>query len=230
MTRIINGFLVLVSCATLSMLANANTPSKSDPARQDPYQIIQETTEQVLAIVKDSKDYYESDPEKFNTQITQVLDSVIDFESFTRGVMGTYASGQRYKSLKSEKEKAEFRERFHRFTAVFKQEIINTYASHLADFNGGEVDTLPPRKGDNLSSGSVTVMQSISNGSGKPYLVQYRMRRNKAGEWKLQNLIVEGINLGLTYRSQFTEATNKYGGDIDKVIDNWTVSPQQLKK
>ena len=85
---------------------------------------------------------------------------------------------------------------------------------------------MPPKKGDDLTTGSATVMQNIFNGSGKSYVVQYTMRRNKAGEWKLHNLIIEGINLGLTYRSQFSAAAEKYHGDVDKVIANWTVEPE----
>ena len=47
-----------------------------------------------------------------------------------------------------------------------------------------------------------------------------------AGDWRVRNVIVNGINLGLTYRNQFAEAlrspANK--GDIDKVIAGWTTA------
>ena len=35
--------------------------------------------------------------------------------------------------------------------------------------------------------------------------------------------ILNGVNMGLTYRNQFNGAMNdpKYGGDMDKVIDSW---------
>ena len=39
------------------------------------------------------------------------------------------------------------------------------------------------------------------------------------------NIIVNGVNIGLTYRSQFASAVQdqKYGGDLDKVIDAWAL-------
>jgi phospholipid transport system substrate-binding protein len=154
------------------------------------------------------------------------MEKVIDFDEFARGVMGSHASGQRYKALSTEAEKAAFRERIQRFSTTFKQGLIDTYATSLLNFKGEKIETLPPRKGDDLSTGSATVMQNIFNNSGKPYVVQYSMRRNKAGEWKLQNLIIEGINIGLTYRSQFAASADKYKGDLDKVIANWDVKPE----
>jgi len=219
MNQLLKRFLLACTlCSSANvMLANAHT--------QDPYQVVQQTTEHVLAIVKEAKVYSAKDPKRFNTEVTAVMDKVIDFDDFARSVMGTYASGQRYKALTSEDEKAAFRERITRFSATFKQGLVDTYASSLLNFNGEKFETLPPKKGDDLSTGSATVMQNIFNGSGKSYVVQYSMRRNKAGEWKLHNLIIEGINLGLTYRSQFSAAAEKYHGDLDKVIANWSVEP-----
>jgi len=44
----------------------------------------------------------------------------------------------------------------------------------------------------------------------------------------LRNVIIEGLNLGLIYQNQFTTAVATYDGDIDKVIDNWTVAPREV--
>jgi phospholipid transport system substrate-binding protein len=59
---------------------------------------------------------------------------------------------------------------------------------------------------------------------GKVYVVVYRMRRGKEETWRMQNLVVEGINIGLNYKSQFTAAMKdpQWGGDMDAVIDAWT--------
>lgn len=230
MNQLLKHFLMVCTlCSSVCIsLANAQAqdPSLQAPHLQDPYQVVQQTTEQVLAIVKDAKGYSAKDPKRFNTEVTTVMDKVIDFDDFARSVMGTYASGQRYKALTSEADKAAFRERIQRFSSTFKQGLIDTYASSLLSFNGEKVATLPPKKGDDLATGSATVMQNIFNGAGRSYVVQYSMRRNKTGEWKLHNLIIEGINLGLTYRSQFAAAAEKYHGDLDKVIANWTVEPE----
>jgi len=195
------------------------------PAQDDPYKVVEHTTEQVLEIIKGAKADYKKDPQKFNQQVTVLLEEVIDFDKFARGVMGRYASGQHYQSLESEAEKTAFKQQVKNFSATFKRGIVDTYAKGLFDFNGQNIKTMPSRKGDDVKSGAVTVMQKIYNASGKPYVIQYSMRRNKSGEWKLNNLIVEGINLGLTYRNQFAVSADRYKGDIDQVIANWQVEP-----
>lgn len=197
----------------------------ADPAHNDPYQVVQHTTEQVLDIIKGAKSDYKKDPQRFNQQVTVLLEEVIDFDKFARGVMGRYASGQHYKSLESEAEKTAFKQQVKSFSATFRRGIVDTYAKGLFDFNGQNIKTMPSRKGDDMESGAVTVMQNIYNAAGKPYVIQYSMRRNKSGEWKLNNLIVEGINFGLTYRNQFAVSADHYKGDIDKVIANWQVEP-----
>ncbi len=220
MMRMANRVIFGLLLSGAALIAHANAPA------QDPYQIVQQTTERVLAIVKEAKGYADKEPDRFNKQVTGVLDEVVDFDAFARGVMGTYASAQRYQALTSEQEKAAFRERIQRFSSTFKQGLVQTYARGLLKFNGEKIETLPPRKGDDAATGSVAVVQNIYGAADKPYVVQYSMRRNKAGEWKLQNVIIEGINLGQTYRSQFASAADQYHGDLEQVIANWHVEPQ----
>lgn len=199
------------------------TIASADTQPDEPRQVVQKTTEQVLVIIKNAKNYSTTEPDRFNAEITPTLEKVIDFDDFARSVMGVYASGKLYKALTSDTDKAAFRERIQRFSATFKHSLINTYASSMLKFNGETVTTLPLQKNDDLTDGMATVIQHIVNGTDKPYVVQYSMRKNKEGEWKVRNLIIEGINIGLTYRSQFAAAVEKYQGDLDKVIANWTI-------
>ena len=57
---------------------------------------------------------------------------------------------------------------------------------------------------------------------GKTYVVVYDMRR-KEETWRLVNVSIEGINVGLNFKSQFDSAMKgpKYGRDLDRVIDAW---------
>ncbi|MEJ2090173.1 MAG: ABC transporter substrate-binding protein, partial [Gammaproteobacteria bacterium] len=77
----------------------------------------------------------------------------------------------------------------------------------------------PPRRPDRAS-----VKQEVRSG-GDVYPVVYSMALED-GEWRLRNIIINGINMGLTYRNQFASAVNdpKYGGDMDRVIDGWIAS------
>lgn len=194
-------------------------------AALQPHQVVQKTTEQVLAIVNEERARYDSDPEHFHQRIEAAMEPAIDFDGFARGVMGRYASAQRYQALKTDAERAEFRAQVERFAATFKRGVIETYAKGLFKFNGERIETLPGKPGP---GGSVTVKQQIYGGAQKPYLVQYTMRQDRDGSWKARNVVVEGINLGQTYRNQFASAMQQNKGDIDRVIDGWRVEPKAV--
>jgi len=46
---------------------------------------------------------------------------------------------------------------------------------------------------------------------------------NNEKRWLLRNVIINGINIGLQFRSQFNAYMQKYRGDIDLVIENWSL-------
>ena len=67
------------------------------------------------------------------------------------------------------------------------------------------------------------VKMEITVPSGEVYPVVYQMRQSKSGKWRIINLVVNGVNMGFTFRSQFSSAMSdrRYGGDLDKVIEAW---------
>jgi phospholipid transport system substrate-binding protein len=223
--------LILAACAApvawaqapAAQGATAAAAAQPAAAQNDPYKMVEQTTQQVLAIIAEAKGYYDKEPERFHQQVDTVMGVVVDFDSFARGVMGPYANLQR---LPTDAEKAQRREQIARFATSFRHGLIETYAKGLLKFNGQRIETLPPRRGDDLAGNSVSVVQNIYGNGDKPYIVQYSMRKNAAGVWKVSNVIIEGINLGQTYRSQFASAADQNRGDVDKVIAGWKVEPQ----
>ena len=62
-------------------------------------------------------------------------------------------------------------------------------------------------------------MQVKAN-DGQLYTATYTMTQID-GQWKVRNVIVEGINIGLLFRDQFAQAMKANRNDLDAVIDNW---------
>ena len=86
--RLVLGFSML--CCSVAALA-------SESAKPTP--IIESTTSQIMAIVAEAPGYFDSDPDRFYAEIGAVLDETIDWRGFAKGVMGQYASNERYRSL-----------------------------------------------------------------------------------------------------------------------------------
>ncbi|WP_019529758.1 MlaC/ttg2D family ABC transporter substrate-binding protein [Dasania marina] len=188
------------------------------------HQTVEQTTDKVLSLIDDANGYFESDPQRFYREIESILDAVVDFDSFSRGVMGPYATREYYKQLGSNKAKDAFKGQVRRFAGVFKQGLVQTYAKGLLAFGGTRTEVVPPAADDG-NDGSTTVLQKIYGSAEKPYEVHYKMRQDRDGSWKIRNVTIEAVNLGLVYQGQFISAAKRYQGDLDKVIDNWSVKP-----
>ena len=215
----------IVSLWTVTASAQAtNAQATKAPTQPSADEVVKATTDRVMKIVIDARVYYGTDPDRFYREMEAVLAEVIDFNSFARSVMGPYASKKQYMTLKTDKERAAFKARINRFADIFKDGLVQTYAKGLLAYSGNKITVLPLAKGA-ATEGSVTVTQHIYGESEKPFVLQYKMRKNRAGEWKLRNLTIEAINLGRIYQSQFGSAVKQYKGDLDAVIDNWTLDP-----
>ncbi|WP_101757606.1 phospholipid-binding protein MlaC [Oceanicoccus sp. KOV_DT_Chl] len=214
----------LLGLAVVALATSAGWLQAEEKADLTAHQVVQATTDRVMKIIVEAQVYYDKEPQRFYDEIEGVLSDVVDFNSFARGVMGPYASKQAYMALKTGAEKEAFKQRMVRFSSTFKDGLVQTYAKGLLAFNGNKIEVLPAAS-DVEGEGSVTVIQHIHGDAEKPYEVQYKMRQNSKGDWKLRNVTIEAINLGKVYQSQFSSAVRQYQGDIDKVIDNWSVEP-----
>lgn len=195
-------------------------PSVAEEAGQSAYDVIQETTDQIMVVVEAATEYADDDPERYFQELQTVLDEVVDFAYFSRSVMGPYATRKRYQSLSAEGKK-ELRVQVDRFTQVMRQGLVRTYGKGLLAFGGSRVEIKRPDIIDGASD-RAEVTQLIYSDAPEPYVIEYQMRRDKSGSWRLRNMIVETINLGVIYRNQFQAAARDAEGDLNHVIDNWT--------
>ena len=187
-----------------------------------PTPIIESTTSQIMAIVGEAPDYFDTDPDRFYNEIAAVLDKTIDWRGFAKGVMGDYASNARYRSLDDVGREA-LREQLQLFTDVIKSGLIRTYAKGLLAFSGSKFEIIDDEAIDpNARSASIT--QLVYGSGERTYTVRYQMGRSRDGGWRLRNLIVADINLGQIYQNQFAAAAKSADGDVAKVVAEWNIS------
>ena len=60
--------------------------------------------------------------------------------------------------------------------------------------------------------------------STKVYPATYDMYQKDDGEWKLINIVINGVNLGITFRNQFYSLMEKEENNLDLVIEKWAFS------
>ena len=183
--------------------------------------LVKAATDEVMAVVRDAEDYAEEDPERYYSEVMAVLDPVVDFRGFARGVMGPYATRDRYRSL-DEAGREKLRDQLDKFTEVMRDGLVRTYSKGLLAFGGSRIE-LTDEGDEAAGERRATVRQLIYSEQTEPYVVLYQMGKDRSGAWKLRNMIIESVNLGEVYRSQFEASARRLEGDLDAVIDSWTV-------
>jgi phospholipid transport system substrate-binding protein len=192
--------LLLAAC-----IAAAATPTQPRSAVQS----IQQTVDSLLQVIREGKGYFDTDPDRFYQAVENVLDPVIDFNTFSRGVMALY-----YK-------RATPAQRQH-FEENFRSALIHTYGKALLSYGDEKVEVLPDDRPQTQPDRD-SVKTEITSKEGKIYPVVYSMRLGKDDVWRVYNLIINGINIGLTYRNQFASSMKspQHRGNLDAVIANW---------
>ena len=199
--------------------------------KRTPHERIELATTDLLTLIADAKGYFDNDPERFYRELSDILNPLVDFKSFTRSVMGDYGTRAYYQSLnKSQRE--QYKKDYHRFVMRFQEGLINTYGKGLLAFNGQKIVVEPATEEGlaNVAAGnSVDVIQHIQ-GSEKNFTATYKMSPNKKGVWLLRNVSIGSINVGQLYRNQFAAAMDKNKGDFSAVIDAWVVEAKDLEE
>ncbi|GAB3114887.1 ABC transporter substrate-binding protein [Aestuariicella hydrocarbonica] len=188
--------------------------------RDNPEQMLIQATDQLLDTSKAAREYAMQDPQRYYRQVAEIIEQVIDKEYFARGVMATYASQRQYQALKTDAEKQAFKARVTRFADILQTVLIEKYADALLTFKGDRIDVKAIATSTSHAKKS-SLLQTIYDKGGATYKVQYNLHQKSDSLWLINNVIIEGINMGSTYRTQFAEAVENNRGDVDYVIEHW---------
>ena len=216
----LTGWLHLLLLAVAASATVHSGVSAAPIPRDSPETLLREATSQLLEVSKAARAYAKDDPERYYAEVDRVMLQVLDIDYFARGVMATYASSRLYRSLQTDAERDAFRARVESFVKAIKRVFMVKYADALLTFEGERIDLASvPAASD--SPDQASVQQTIYDVGGETYQVQYSLHKVREGGWMIYNVIVEGVNLGQVYRSQFAEAVEKHRGDVDYVVDHW---------
>ena len=172
----------------------------------NPQTFIDSNAQSMVQVIVNNQDLFESDPDLFKKKIKDIFEPMVDFRRVSASVMGK----ENY--LKSSTEQRS------EFIEVFKNSLLDTYASTLAQWGDQKIVTNFTNK--TTFEKIEDVNQDLLTESNS-YPITYKVRKSGEG-WKTINIIVNGVNLGLTFRNQFRALAEEFDGDIDKVILNWT--------
>lgn len=212
---------LLTLCASIAVVVPSQAAQASEQSNakqvQEPvfssaaHNTVQQVITDLLTVIKKDGALVDSNPEAYYSSVDGVLGDIVDFEFISGVVMG------RYGSAATPAQKQEFEK-------TFRRGLVVTYARGMVGFADQEMIVLPP-EGDVAGQRRVSVRQQVRADDGSVYILAYTMALHKeSNRWKLINVVMNGINLGKTFRSQFEQAVKKNDGNLDNVINNWLSS------
>ena len=184
MQRVCFAAIVWMCSLTLNPLAGAET----DAARL----VIQEAMDEVIAVLKDKS--------KPTTDRQQRIEAIayarFDFERMSKLVLA-----KNFKTMSDAQKDG--------FTQEFKKHLSLTYGRRLDSYSNEKIDVGAARAEKN---GDVSVKTKVLGGSADGVEIEYRLRED-GGDWRVIDVIIEGVSLIANFRSQVQDIIRAEGPD-----------------
>ncbi|HSQ00614.1 MAG TPA: ABC transporter substrate-binding protein [Candidatus Dormibacteraeota bacterium] len=178
----------MIAAVLLTTLVGLATPA----AAQSPSQVVDALANQVVTVLKNSA----LDAQQKRTEIQHIAYGAIDFPTLSKLVLARnwpkFSPGQRGQ-----------------FEQEFKEHLSMTYGRNVDNYKNEKVAILGERP---EARNDVTVQTKILRGGSDDVVVDYRLRENE-GQWKIIDVIIEGVSLVSNFRSQFQDIVANGGPD-----------------
>ena len=178
---------LLKQTLTVSILSTMIASTAFAAPAEAPPAFVKKVADGLISRLKADNAKLKTNPALAKTIVRQNLDPYIDSQAFTRIVMGTYATNQN----SSAAQRAQFEKNF-------RETLIENYGSAFAKFSN-QTYTLRPYKDTGSKNPVVTI---DFNNKGEKIPVSFQLV-DKGTQWKVRNINVSGIDLGLQFRNQF---------------------------
>ena len=191
--------LAIISSISLAVFtAPAYAAAQSAPV------FIDTVSKDLIQRIKKDRAAAAKDPSVYKTIVKEEIVPHVDFDGFAKGVMGRYYRGASPEQVK-------------RFESKFQSMLIDTYAKYLGEYDNESYTLRPFTPLSDPKKAVVTMDFKTDKGQIVP--VSYQLVDN--GSWKIRNVKIEGIDIGLTFRKQFGSTVEANRGSLDAAIKNF---------
>jgi phospholipid transport system substrate-binding protein len=176
-------------------------------AAEEPQVVVEKVATELFALAN-SKNEGKITEEDYFAKTETTLDKVVAFRFIATSVMGQ----EIYKKSSPAQQEA--------FVKVFRTGLVKSYAKGITNYAKSKIEIVGVSN-DPKKPGRTTVSQKVTDKDATHQLNYTMLFDKKNDQWKLINVVLNGVNLGTSFQSQFKAAYKKHGNDLDKVIANW---------
>jgi phospholipid transport system substrate-binding protein len=186
----------------LSVLLCLMPVTKADAeVLQVPQQVIADVSETLQNKLHDK--VFTRDFAQVNRFVNDTIGPHTDFDKIAPLVLG-----KRWKTATQDEQE--------RFKREFQILLVRAYARAFVEYNDWTIRYQPLEMAKDASK--VIVKTKVLQSSIEPVEISYRMFLSK-GEWKVYDIVIDGVSLVTNYRSSFNEEIQRKGS-LSAVIDN----------
>ena len=172
---------------------------------EDAFNFINENAVYFLTIIKTEGSKYDEKPDEFKEKLKNIWEPMVDV-----GLVSRLILSKAYRTATEEQ--------ILLFQTRTKKLLLDTYITALLEFEDYELETSREIKKNKNKTLEVEINFFSASDSFK---AKFTLYKNKQGELKIINIIIDGINLGLTFRNQFQDNLKNENYDLDKAIETW---------
>lgn len=168
------------------------------------HEFIDKNAQYFLTVIKEEGSTYDNEPEKFKTRLKNIWEPMVDVSLVSRLILSKAYAGATPAQIVA-------------FEKQTKKLLLDTYVTTLLEFEDYTLET-----NDEIKINKRTYEVSVKFlSSSDSFITKFSVYKNKLGEYKIINIIIDGINLGLTFRNQFQDNLANNNMDLDKAIETW---------
>jgi phospholipid transport system substrate-binding protein len=197
MIRLLNLKSLLLLVISLNIFSEKNS---------EIFSFIDDNAQYFLQLIKNDGNEFESNPEEFKNKLKDIWEPMVDVRLVSRLILNDAYNGA------SEEQIGLFEERT-------KKLLLDTYVTTLLEFKEYDIETQTDIRVNKNKTYEVSFKFSSANAYS--FSSKFTIYRNKKNELKIINIIIDGINLGLTFRNQFKDVYRDSALDLDRAIKNW---------
>ena len=186
------------------IIFSISQPIASDD-NENAFNFINDNAVYFLTIIKTEGSKYDEKPDEFKEKLKNIWEPMVDVGLVSRLILSkAYGNATEEQILL--------------FQTRTKKLLLDTYITALLEFEDYELETSRKIKENKNKTLEVEINFFSASDSFK---AKFTLYKNKQGELKIINIIIDGINLGLTFRNQFQDNLKNENYDLDKAIETW---------
>lgn len=192
--------ILLIVCLLIASLGSVNASHISGEKAES---VVKSTADEALSFLKGQKENW--DQVAVESKFEDILDKYFNVKYIAKASLGQYWR----KATDSEKQA---------YLKIFKDNIIKVYAVRFKEYKNQVIEV---EKSSVRGRGDVIVFSKITSGEGDqpPLGVDWRVRLQKDGSYRIIDLDIAGVSMLITQKNEYKAIIEQNGGKVQALID-----------